>query len=196
MSGIELKICHKCGEYKPLDSFGIDRNKKDGLCVWCKECTKEYRLKNSEKIRRYRQENKIKNTEYQRNYYKEHQKRIREQIKVRRKTKWINDPNYRLNISISFLIYRSLKQNKNGHHWEKLIGYTLQELKQHLEKQFSLGMTWENYGKWHIDHLIPISLFNITGIGSKGFKKAWALENLQPLWAEENIKKSNKIFVV
>ena len=55
-------------------------------------------------------------------------------------------------------------------------------------------MTWQNYGKWHIDHVIPKSLFNINGAKSKGFKKCWALENLQPLWADENLKKNNKLF--
>ena len=64
-----------------------------------------------------------------------------------------------------------------------------------IEKQFRNGMTWELFmqGKIHIDHRIPKSLFNIQGIKSKGFKACWKLENLQPMWAEENMKKGNKI---
>jgi len=59
------------------------------------------------------------------------------------------------------------------------------------------GMTWEKYlkGEIHIDHIIPISLFNIISIKSKGFKKCWSLENLQPLWAKDNLKKKNKLFI-
>ncbi|TSA54091.1 MAG: hypothetical protein D4R45_04465, partial [Planctomycetaceae bacterium] len=70
------------------------------------------------------------------------------------------------------------------------------ELKIHLEKQFTKGMTWEKYmnGEIHIDHIIPKSIFNITGLNSKGFKKAWALENLRPMWAKDNMKKYNKLF--
>lgn len=96
--------------------------------------------------------------------------------------------------NISGAIYRSLKGNKNGCHWESIVGYDCQELKTHLESQFKDGMTWENYGKWHLDHIAPISIFNITSTKCKGFKKCWELSNLQPLWAKENISKSNKIF--
>jgi len=107
-----------------------------------------------------------------------------------------NNPMYRLNINISRDINRSLKDNKKGRHWEDLIGYTLDDIKRHLESQFTEGMTWDNYGKngWEIDHRIPLVVFNIQGIKSKGFKKAWALENLQPLWAKDNRSKQDKLF--
>jgi 5-methylcytosine-specific restriction endonuclease McrA len=54
-------------------------------------------------------------------------------------------------------------------------------------------MTWDNYGKWHIDHIIPDSHFNYDKIDDEQFKLAWALENLQPLWAAENYRKYNKL---
>jgi len=73
------------------------------------------------------------------------------------------------------------------------VGYSLDELKLHLESQFTEGMSWENYGKWHIDHIIPLSSFDIQNYDDKSFKKCWSLENLQPLWAEDNLKKSNKV---
>jgi len=53
-------------------------------------------------------------------------------------------------------------------------------------------MTWANYGEWHIDHKRPISSFNIVSVDCKEFGECWALENLQPLWADENLRKSNK----
>ena len=87
----------------------------------------------------------------------------------------------------------SLHGIKNGRHWEDLVGYTVSELKNHLEKKFKKGMTWENYGQWHIDHKIPMSVFNYQRPEDIDFKKCWALENLQPLWRIENIKKSNKL---
>jgi len=118
-------------------------------------------------------------------------KYLREYYKERRK----NDPIFKLNINLSSAISQSLKGEKKGQHWEGLVGYTLIDLKKHLEAQFKDGMTWGNYGKngWHIDHRIPISLFNITSAKSKGFMTCWALGNLQPMWANENISKSNKI---
>jgi hypothetical protein len=89
-----------------------------------------------------------------------------------------------------------LKENnigKNGHYFE-ILGYTPEELINHIEKQFKDGMTWDNYGDFHIDHKIPISSFNIKEIGDSEFMKCWSLSNLQPMWGEENIRKSNKIF--
>lgn len=60
---------------------------------------------------------------------------------------------------------------------------------EHLQAQFKLGMSWGNYGEWHIDHLIPISASDFTSYDDASFKKCWALSNLQPLWATENLSK-------
>jgi len=65
----------------------------------------------------------------------------------------------------------------------------------HLERLFRPGMNWQNMGKWHIDHIYPVSSFNFSSYEDKEFKECWDLKNLQPLWAEENINKSNKILV-
>jgi len=54
-------------------------------------------------------------------------------------------------------------------------------------------MSWSNYGKWHIDHIIPLDFFKVSDPGDPKFKAAWGLENLQPLWAVDNMKKSNKL---
>jgi len=54
-------------------------------------------------------------------------------------------------------------------------------------------MTWDNYGKWHIDHVIPTSVFNFEKPEDDDFKRCWSLQNLQPLWALDNIKKGNKL---
>ena len=66
----------------------------------------------------------------------------------------------------------------------------------HIESQFKEGMSWKNHGihGWHIDHIRPISSFNFESCNDPEFKECWALENLQPLWAKENLSKSNKIF--
>ncbi len=56
-------------------------------------------------------------------------------------------------------------------------------------------MTWDNYGEWHVDHRTPITAVNFQEIGDTEFMRCWALENLQPMWADENIRKSNKILI-
>lgn len=101
----------------------------------------------------------------------------------------------RINITISANIRSHLYGKKNGGHWEKLVGYTLEELIQHLSDHFVDGMSWENYGKygWHIDHIIPMSAFNFETPFDIDFKRCWSLGNLRPLWAEDNLKKCNKL---
>lgn len=91
------------------------------------------------------------------------------------------------------MIRQNLHNGKNGKHWEHLVNFTLEELMKHLQKQFKPGMTWENYGKWHLDHRIPVSVFNFDSLSDIDFQRCWSLKNLQPLWAKDNIKKSNKI---
>ena len=90
-------------------------------------------------------------------------------------------------------LYLSLKTQKNGRKWESLVEYTLEDLMQHLEKQFQPGMTWENYGEWHLDHIQPRAAHCYEDSDDPDFKRCWALENLQPLWASENKIKSAKI---
>ena len=90
---------------------------------------------------------------------------------------------------MSKAIWDWLKGNKNYRHWETLVGYTMNDLKSHLEKQFYDDMTWENYGQyWHIDHIIPLSWFK----DELDFNEAWKLSNLQPLKKFENLSKNNR----
>ena len=89
-------------------------------------------------------------------------------------------------------IYQSLKGNKAGRKWEILVGYTLQDLIEHLENLFDDKMKWENQGSyWDIDHFQPKSLFYYKTAEDPEFRKCWALSNLQPLEHIENIRKSN-----
>jgi hypothetical protein len=75
-----------------------------------------------------------------------------------------------------------------------MVGYSAEQLKEHLEKRFKDDMSWENYGEWHIDHIKPISSFVFESVDDKEFKECWSLDNLQPMWGVENIKKGNRIF--
>lgn len=84
--------------------------------------------------------------------------------------------------------------SKNHKPWKMHLPYTIDELISHLENQFKPGMSWQNYGKyWHIDHVIPDSAFDYKSISDASFQQCWSLNNLQPLWASENISKGNKI---
>lgn len=85
--------------------------------------------------------------------------------------------------------------SKKGISYLDKVDYTIEELHDHLENLFELGMTWNNYGKgankWNIDHIVPDSWFTYTSMDCDGFKQSWALSNLQPMWELENMSKSN-----
>ena len=177
-----------------------------------REYDKKYRQNNQttkrEKDRIYHQIHNVESKERSKKYYQTHKKEIKEHVKLYQqihrdeRNKWQRiyykarrkiDPKFKLNKNISIAIYRSLKDNKNGRHWEQLVGWTLDELKIHLERQFRGSMGWINYGEWEIDHRIPISAFNFDCSDHIDFRRCWALSNLQPLWAKENLSKNDKL---
>ena len=88
---------------------------------------------------------------------------------------------------------------KHKHHCKKtkptfdLLNFTKQELYDHLESQFTDGMNWDNMNEWHIDHIIPVTAFKIDSVDHPDFHTCWALGNLRPMWAKDNLKKGNKI---
>ena len=164
-------VCSKCGEAKHIDEYTKDNRLIMGVASACRDCKqdqyKSWAVKDSSKIKR--------------NFYRQG---------------LINsDPKFKLRSRMSTAIYLSIRDNKNGRPWESLVGYTLNDLKSHLEKQFQTGMAWKNYGKkgWEIDHIIPIKAHNFTAPEHEDFKRCWALDNLQPLWASENCAKGAKL---
>lgn len=113
-------------------------------------------------------------------------------IRSRHYTKARQDPGKRLHANISSSIRTSLKR-KHGKAWQVLVGFSLDDLKQHLERQFRPGMSWANYGsEWEVDHIIPRSAFNFSSSTDADFAACWALSNLRPLWRSENRQKSGK----
>jgi hypothetical protein len=86
-------------------------------------------------------------------------------------------------------MWRALGEQKRGRRWEAIVGYTVDELRAHLEARFVDGMSWENMGEWHIDHIRPLASFVFDGPDCPNVKRAWALSNLQPLWAQDNARK-------
>lgn len=104
----------------------------------------------------------------------------------------VESPAYRISDTLKAQIRKSLKGTKNGRAWESLVGFTLAELMAHLERQFLPGMTWENHGEWHIDHERPLCSFEFQTPDCPQFREAWALSNLRPLWALDNLKKGGR----
>ena len=153
--------------------------------------TKERLRKNHKK---WYSENKDKWNNYIKEYREKNVEKIRETKRNYERTRKSKDPLYKLINNFRTAIYQVLKENniqKNGHYFD-ILQYTPDELIFHLENQFKDGMTWDNYGEWHVDHIKAIASYNIQEIGDSEFMECWSLENLQPLWGEENIRKGSR----
>ena len=149
-----------------------------------KENHKTWSEKNREHLNEYHKEWREKNID-------KHREKKRNYEKYRKDT----DPIYKLINNFRTAVYQVLKESnvqKNGHYFE-ILKYSPDELIIHLEERFTGEMSWDNYGVWHVDHIRPISSFNIQEIGDESFMECWSLKNLQPLWGDENIRKSNKM---
>jgi len=162
------------------------KNKKI-LCIK----QKEYNLKNKEKIKNYNQIYYLKNIEHKKKLFKEYNLKNKEKRNNYYKEKRKNNSFFKLTSNIRSLISFSIKRNGYSKKSKtfNILCCTPIEFKQHLEKQFTNGMNWENQGEWHLDHIYPISL-------AKDEEELLRLNhytNFQPLWAEENFSKSNQI---
>lgn len=111
-----------------------------------------------------------------------------------RRQAWkVAPPQRRLRTYFTAAICHSLKgSTKGGRSWQAILGYTTEDLRKHLERQFTKGMSWENYGEWHVDHIVPVASFTFESADDADFAACWALTNLRPMWARENIRKRDK----
>lgn len=202
------KTCLKCLITKNVCDFNNDRNRHDGLQPLCRDCNKEYKkeyyLKNKNKIlsksKNYYEQNKgdivkrVKlwsenNQDKVKGYKKDYVIKNREEINKKMSERKRNEPLLKLKMLYRSKINKLLGSKREGTF--ELIGCSPLQLKEHIEKQFLVGMTWENHGLygWHIDHIIPISSANTD----EDLKKLCHYTNLQPLWALDNIRKRDKL---
>ena len=173
-------------EIRRKDKIRYDRDKKDNT-----EYHKEHYRRYKGRYKQYM----IRNADYIKERMKKHSQRPEVILKRRA---WMNKryaTNLKVNLNqrINTGMNRSLRYGKQDRKWESLIGYTVQDLIKHLEKLFTEGMGWDNMDKWHIDHIIPVSAHNFSEPEDEDFKRAWALKNLQPLWAKDNRIKSDNL---
>jgi hypothetical protein len=157
-----MKKCNNCNIEKENSYFNKKKDNKDGLRGDCREC---------QSIKR-------------KEYYLKNEKKYKEPRDT-------SHDKLRKRIRASVLKGMSrIKDGKKSRSSSKIIGCSWSDFKLHIETQFKDGMTWDNHGDWHLDHIIPLS-------SAKTEEEVYKLNhytNLQPLWAEENLKKGDKIF--
>lgn len=154
---------------------------------------KEYAVNNRAKIsayqKTYRKENPKDYSEYQRGWYLENRERIIKKQAVYQKKRKSQDIAFRLKANLRNRLYLAVTDKR--YRTLSLLGCSIEFLKKHLEEQFQPGMSWENYGQWHIDHIKPCAKFDLTKAEEQ--KKCFHYSNLQPLWAKDNLKKHCKL---
>lgn len=161
-----MKTCTKCKVEKPFQEFCSNKLRKDGLNYYCKTCVSHIN--------------------------KTYKKKWREDGGLKKETQNIeSNPMRKLKKRIKTLVAISITKvgySKKTKVFE-ILGADFEVVKKHLELQFQPGMSWENHGDWHIDHIIPMACADSE-------EKALALnhyKNLQPLWANENLRKGAKL---
>ena len=204
------KYCNKCKKDLSVDCFYSDKSTKDGLHYYCKECLKishklyndknkislskkkkDYYNLNKNKFREYYKTNKKRINSNNKNWMKENRDYRKEYDRLYKSNKRKNDEEYKLKIKLrnklkKILIIRNIKKKNKT---KDLIGCSLSELKLHLESKFQHGMSWNNYGEWHIDHIKPCASFDLTDTEQQ--KQCFHYTNLQPLWGRENESKGS-----
>ncbi len=201
---ISEKYCSKCNETKTIDKFSKNSYRKDGYNGYCKVCLKimnqKYNKSNKGKTKRKITNDKLREagkfTEYNKKYYSSEKGKA---ASKRGNDKKLGTIQGKLHNNISSLFRQRLKKrglSKDGKSTFDFVSWTVQEAREHLEKQFLPGMSWENHGKngWEMDHIIPESLWSYETTEDFDLRKCWSLENLRPMWAKENTQKGNNLF--
>ena len=183
------QLCSVCGERKPVGDFYKSHQYRSS--TKCRECSKEH-------ARKYHKETYANKKQYYRDYYQKNKECRKEWQRKYRGENWDKikeyraKPHQRVRKAQSKRLTKLLKAKGVAKKDSilKYIGCTKGKLVEHIEKQFKPGMNWENYGLygWHIDHIRPCASFDLTK--EEEIHKCFHYSNLQPLWAEENLKKA------
>jgi len=167
---VSEKVCRTCKEPKPIKEFSKDLRSSDGRSYRCRTC-------HQDKAKTYRASDMGKAT--------------RKRCSAIWRKKYMATPEGKLRRTVSGAVREAMKKNskiKTNSVWVAL-PYSPQDLRAHLESLFVEGMCWENYGEWHMDHRVAQFHFKYDSVKDPEFQLCWALNNLQPMWATENIKK-------
>ena len=183
------KVCSTCKKEKELSEFGNNSRTKDGKSYKCHDCEidyfREWRKNNPDNVR------KNQSTTFQ-------TRKDNGKVSAYWKQKRNNDPHWRLRRNLASRVWETVAGNVKSATTMKLVGCSVQDLRKHLESQFTEGMSWDNYGKnkakqnnypdwWDIDHKKACSKFDLSIPEQQAI--CFHFTNLQPLWHIDNIRK-------
>lgn len=175
-----MKKCIACNKELELNNFSGDKSRKDGFHSKCKVCVRQYakdlRIKNGW-VKKQKKDSVCK-----KEYFREY-----------RKKRMNTDPIFKIKCNTRSLLYNSFNRACKGKykkslHTETMLCCSMDFFIKYIESKFLDGMTFDNYGLWHLDHIKPIANCN----NLEDIIKYNHYTNFQPLWAKDNILKSNK----
>lgn len=214
------KKCYKCLKTRLVKYFNKRKASKDGLQKVCKDCSrlqskdfyfknkqlykdlylkdretilnrnKKWNKNNRDKVIQHKQKFMSNNPDYYSKYRKENKKILNRKTSLRDNFRRKTDILFKLQKNYRNRLYDYYRGTNRSKRSEEIIGLSWTEFKIYLENKFLIGMTWENYGEWHIDHIIPLASAN----SPKELENLFHYTNCQPLWAKDNILKGAKLF--
>lgn len=185
---MEIKICKKCKKELPLSEFHRRNNRPSGYVENCKTCRS---ISRKGKYKEYQAQYYLKYKDRQKELQKQNKDHINARKRIRTKERAKTDPNYKIKRNLRHRFWAAVTRDSKNSSVIDLLGCDIEKLKIYLGTKFSEGMSWDNYGKWHIDHILPCASFDLTNAEQQ--KICFHYTNLQPLWAIDNIKKGNKL---
>mgnify|MGYP003342197965 FL=1 len=185
------KKCSKCGVEKSFTDFHKCKREKSGIHSACKECIKQWCKFNKNKKKEYDslnyQNNKEKIIKNNSQYNKNNKVKINKRLNKRNKI----DIQFRLSNNLRARIREALKNNQKAGSAVRDLGCSIEQFKEYIASKFANGMTWDNYGEWHLDHIKPLATYNLSD--RQQFLEACHYTNYQPLWAKDNLSKGARI---
>lgn len=190
-----MKYCPRCRRDREDSEFHRNKARYDGLAAQCKECfaligRAQYGANKDRKLatsKAWYVANTARKRETCTAWDKANIERRREILRDAQRRRRATDDLFRVSQSVSVCVRRMLNGWKGRASWQSIVGYTIDDLRQHLEAQFSEWMNWANYGAvWEIDHIRPVVSF---GRDASAVRECWALSNLQPLGVSANRSK-------
>ena len=195
-----MKTCSKCGKQKEYSQFYTRKGSKDEYRNECIECLsrhkktvhQKYKRERNLKCKEYDASHRKEKYAYNKEYYDKNRAKIIKQNDTYKQNRRNTDLLYRLADNQRARLYMAIKSNQKVGSAIRDLGCSISELKEHLEKQWQEGMTWDNWtlAGWHIDHIRPLALFNLDD--PLQLREAVHYTNLQPLWAQDNFSKGKK----
>jgi hypothetical protein len=156
-----------------------------------KEYRKEHSIEKAETDRKYRESHREYFAVYSKDYQKRNRHRLREKSRIYLKQRRKTDIVFKIRGNLRSRIYKAIRGLVKSARTEELVGCSIDDLMRYLENKFLPGMSCDNYGKWHIDHIVPCCLFDLSKPEEQ--RRCFNYTNLQPLWAVDNMRKNGRM---